>query len=577
MYMLIARLFTLRVQLLVVGALLLGTTLSFAQVNVSLPAVNAQLGQALSLPITVGTLPTGSGAVFSYQFTVTYDKSIMTITGTNISGTLTPGTASLVVNNDAANGKIQVSLASAVALSGTGTLINLVGTVSAAGTSAVTFSSFFFNEGNPAAVITNGSVTVPSIALRLPTSTVRAGSTLSLGVLSDNLAGKGVKSYTFWVSYDKTIIQITGVSTTNSITPSTYTVVPNADPTNGVIKISAAGATDLTGAGNLIYLTGTVVKAGTSSLTISNLLFNEGTPDVGGVNGSVTVTANTKPTLAAVAAKSIKEQEALQFTVSATDPENDALTYSASGLPTGATFSTSTRAFSWTPAIGQNGSYSVKFFASDGLLSDSTTVSITVAKILYVANAISSLTLPDGSRLNKQKLTAVFGGNKGTLTFTAASSDTARVQVSILTGDTLQVRGRRATTTAATVTVTATDIDASQLSTSFLVTVTGTTAVTGSDVVPTEFVLAQNYPNPFNPSTTIGFSLPKQAPVTLEIYNVLGVKVRTLIVGRLMNATYHSVVWDSKDDVGVSVPSGVYLYRISADQFLSAKRMMLLK
>jgi flagellar hook assembly protein FlgD len=95
--------------------------------------------------------------------------------------------------------------------------------------------------------------------------------------------------------------------------------------------------------------------------------------------------------------------------------------------------------------------------------------------------------------------------------------------------------------------------------------------------VPTDFSLAQNYPNPFNPSTTIRFGLPKEAPVTLEIYNLLGMKVRTLISGRTMSAAYFNVVWDGKDDAGVGVPTGIYIYRIVADKFVTSKKMALIK
>ena len=95
--------------------------------------------------------------------------------------------------------------------------------------------------------------------------------------------------------------------------------------------------------------------------------------------------------------------------------------------------------------------------------------------------------------------------------------------------------------------------------------------------LPTEFALGQNYPNPFNPTTTISFSLPKEAPVTFEIYNMLGVKIRTLMAGQTKSAGSYSVYWDGKDDAGVSMSSGVYLYRISAGSFLASKKMTLLK
>jgi hypothetical protein len=95
--------------------------------------------------------------------------------------------------------------------------------------------------------------------------------------------------------------------------------------------------------------------------------------------------------------------------------------------------------------------------------------------------------------------------------------------------------------------------------------------------IPTEYNLAQNYPNPFNPSTQINFDLPKQSPVTLEIYDMLGQKVRTLISGDMMDPGYYHVTWSGTNQYGNSVASGVYYYRIVADKFTSLKKMMFLK
>jgi hypothetical protein len=96
-------------------------------------------------------------------------------------------------------------------------------------------------------------------------------------------------------------------------------------------------------------------------------------------------------------------------------------------------------------------------------------------------------------------------------------------------------------------------------------------------ILPTDFYLGQNYPNPFNPTTEITHSLPKEAPVTFEIYNLLGVRVRTLMAGQTKNAGQYRITWDGKNDAGVGMPSGVYLYRISAGSFLASKKMTLLK
>lgn len=94
--------------------------------------------------------------------------------------------------------------------------------------------------------------------------------------------------------------------------------------------------------------------------------------------------------------------------------------------------------------------------------------------------------------------------------------------------------------------------------------------------LPTEFALAQNYPNPFNPTTEINFDLPKNAHVELNVFNILGQSVTTLVSGE-MPAGSHQVSWNGTDSDGGSVASGIYFYRISAGDYSSSKKMMLLK
>ena len=95
--------------------------------------------------------------------------------------------------------------------------------------------------------------------------------------------------------------------------------------------------------------------------------------------------------------------------------------------------------------------------------------------------------------------------------------------------------------------------------------------------MPVVFQLEQNYPNPFNPNTTINFALPEQARVTLEVYNMLGQRVNTLVAGEELTAGYHNVVWDGRNQAGNPVASGVYIYRIQAGDFTDVKKMMFLK
>jgi hypothetical protein len=94
--------------------------------------------------------------------------------------------------------------------------------------------------------------------------------------------------------------------------------------------------------------------------------------------------------------------------------------------------------------------------------------------------------------------------------------------------------------------------------------------------LPDAFVLAQNYPNPFNPTTTIAYGVPDRSQVQIEIFNVLGQAVRTL-VNETKAAGRYEVIWDCTDNVGRAVVSGVYFYRITAGNYTDSKKMLLLK
>jgi len=94
--------------------------------------------------------------------------------------------------------------------------------------------------------------------------------------------------------------------------------------------------------------------------------------------------------------------------------------------------------------------------------------------------------------------------------------------------------------------------------------------------VPKEFSLSQNHPNPFNPATSIQYTLPIRSHVVLVVYNLLGQKVSTL-VDEVKEAGIHQVTWNGKDNKGNTVTSGVYFYRIKADNFSEVKKMVLMK
>jgi hypothetical protein len=93
---------------------------------------------------------------------------------------------------------------------------------------------------------------------------------------------------------------------------------------------------------------------------------------------------------------------------------------------------------------------------------------------------------------------------------------------------------------------------------------------------PIRFELGQNYPNPFNPTTVVAYALQKKALVKLEIYNLLGQRVKTLVDEYQSSGSYR-VPWDGRNEQGETVASGVYFYRLDVDGATQAKRMVLMK
>ncbi|HBC46920.1 MAG TPA: hypothetical protein DEO84_01830 [candidate division Zixibacteria bacterium] len=94
--------------------------------------------------------------------------------------------------------------------------------------------------------------------------------------------------------------------------------------------------------------------------------------------------------------------------------------------------------------------------------------------------------------------------------------------------------------------------------------------------LPVDFAISQNYPNPFNPSTKIAFAIPQAGPVKLELFDLLGRKIATLLDGSL-EAGRHTIEWDGKSESGNTVSSGIYFARLKAGDKSGLIRMTLLK
>lgn len=357
--------------------LMLGTSITFAQVSVTFPTISGAVGTSTTANITVGDL-TGQN-VTSYQFDLNYNKNIIDVTGVTVAGTKSE-VGQISYNADLTNGKLSVAWANGTALTGSGTLLKINITFKAAGTSALTPSGFLFNNGVPAATLTAGQATAASVQVYVDNVTASGLNTEFLIPIKTTalVAGDNVLSFNFNGTFDPTKLQITGYDLTDALGAGGQVSI-NTNNTAGTVSLAWAKGTAITGTGTLVFLKAKALVKGSSTVSLTSFMYNTGTPAVVTAAGTVTLT-NKKPAFAAATdTKTVNENAALAFTVVATDGDGDVLTYSATGLPTGATFNAATGAFAWTPSYTQAGVYTVVFKANDGTVdSDPLTITITV-------------------------------------------------------------------------------------------------------------------------------------------------------------------------------------------------------
>ena len=96
------------------------------------------------------------------------------------------------------------------------------------------------------------------------------------------------------------------------------------------------------------------------------------------------------------------------------------------------------------------------------------------------------------------------------------------------------------------------------------------------ELIPAKYMLNEAYPNPFNPSTNIHFVTPDLTDVSLIIYNSLGQKIKTYTLVNI-SPGYHTLKWDATNDMGESVPTGVYLYQMKSNSFVATRKMVFMK
>ena len=605
-------------------ALTAGVGTALAQVAVTIPNSGALPGAAITIPVNVGDL-TGRN-VTSYEFEVLCDSTIIRFTGVESPGTLSEGLGP-VANYFVAPrgpGRMKVTCASATPIVGSGVLVYLKATAqSKIGTTNLELTGFLFNTGSPSATITNGSLRTN----RAPTMTAISAKTVAekdslkfTATATDpdlpddthtfSLSGAPVGatitsagafrwapdygqagSYSFRVKVtdlgnasDSTTVSVTVTHTNRK--PSFATKMADTTIADGIAYSFSYTATDPDVPTTFTYklessLAGATVSTGglfswspsSAQLGVANIVVSVS-------DGALADTAKAKITVIHVNRKpvfvsklrdtTINQGLTLTFAYSATDPDaGTTVAYSLTNAPSGASISAS-GVLTFIPPANPAGSYLITAVAGDGALADTAKATVSINRMpVFGSRTPSSPTVV--SRNVATTFTVIATDPDGNpLTFTwKVNGATEKTGDNTFTRTFTDAQG-----TPKTVTAVFADAGGLKDSTTWNFSIT---PVEDAGDIPTDFSLGQNYPNPFNPSTTIRFDLPKESPVTLEIYNILGVKVRTLMKGQTANAGRYTIVWDGKDEGGMMAPSGIYLYRINAADFHSSKKMTLMK
>lgn len=255
------------------------------------PTVTSRGGDgAFSFPIAIAGESTTS--VIAYNFSMTYDPSILRVTSVDVAGSVSEG--AFVEPNLDTPGVVTVAVSSSTALSTNGTLFTLNASPMAPGNSSLDITSFVVNEGSPTSEGIDGEVTIDGnlpiggVGIALPDMEI--GYTPDPIQIPLTLSTEGptadVFSFVFSLNYDASLLDITGVSTEGT---SSEGALLDINRGSGTITVVGTRATAMSTSGTLINLTATVSGVGSSSLNFTNFVFNEGTPPAATTNGSISV------------------------------------------------------------------------------------------------------------------------------------------------------------------------------------------------------------------------------------------------------------------------------------------------
>jgi hypothetical protein len=240
-----------------------------------------------------------------------------------------------------------------------------------------------------ALIVLTGQAQAATIILSPSSKTVNQGQTFNLNVTIDPV-GTAISGAQLNLAYNRSILTVNSITEGNLFKQNGASTFFNG----GTINNSKGAVENIFGVmlgpynvstpGTFISVNLTVIgQSGSTGIDLSNVMVSDlegAAVAFNSTNGTINI--NTVPVLSPIDTKIVDEGQPLSFTVIASDANGDPLSYSASNLPTGATFNPATKTFSWTPTFTQAGTYSnVLFRVSDGTLTDSKNISITVNNV----------------------------------------------------------------------------------------------------------------------------------------------------------------------------------------------------
>ena len=348
-----------------------------AQVSVGPQDTTGTVGDTVSVAVEAGDLSQSN--VASYQFTATYDSTVIEVIGVETENTLTSGDPE--VNTDNA-GEARVAFASDEVLGGPGTLIELRTVLSSAGSTTISLEEarFFNRDGQEVTEDINvtGGVVESSVAVTAPDLRVsRTTDSLEIPIQVGDLTGAEVTSYQFTLAYDPDVIDVTDAITEGTMSEEEELQFNKTAP--DTVKVSFASSGDpLEGPGTLLRFQASTEGAGTSPLNVEDFFLQGSSVPTVITDGSVTV--NRPPMFTSVPEDlEVRPTETAEAQIEAEDPDGDPITFSLTEAPDRASIDSASGDFAFTPTVSQAGStFEIGVQASDGNATADTSFAVIV-------------------------------------------------------------------------------------------------------------------------------------------------------------------------------------------------------